>query len=160
VVLAEGRRLGGPVGVEQAELALLPQHAHECAVDQRGVHLAGGDRAREGFAVAVDGRQLDVDAGAEGERGRVGRSGRHAVQRLQEGDREVVGDHRAGEAPRRPQQVGEQAVIGRHGHAVEVGVGVHHRTGAGADRHLERGEEHVGQLPGPDAHRCEIASRP
>ena len=51
-----------------------------------------------------------------------------AVQRLQERDREVVGDDRAGEAPGVAQQAGEQRRVGGDRHAVDVGVGVHHRA--------------------------------
>ena len=47
------------------------------------------------------------------------------------------------------------------GHAVDVGVGVHDRARAAvADRHLERRQQHVGELARPDRDRREVAPGP
>ena len=117
---------GVPVGVEQPELELLPQHAPQRGVDHLDVDAAGLDLGGERLAVGVDGRQLDVDAGGQrGDRGLAIGAG-DAVQGAQEGDAEVVGDDRAVEAPGLAQQAGEQLAIGGRGDAVDVGVGAHH----------------------------------
>ncbi len=84
-----------------------------------------------------------------------------AVQGLEEGDAEVVGDHGAGESPGVAQEFGEQPVVGGGRHAVGVGVGVHHRPHAAlADRHLEGRQDHVGALAGAHADRREVAPGP
>ncbi len=90
---------GLPVGVEQPELELLPQHAPQRGVDHLDVDAPGLDLGGQRFAVGADGRQFDVDTGAQ-RRGRglaVGTG--DSVQRAQEGDAEVVGDDRARRKP-------------------------------------------------------------
>ena len=108
------------------------------------------------FAVAVDHRQFHVDARPQGQVSGAGPGTGHAVQGVQEPDREVVGDDRAGEAVAVPEQVGEQGGVGRHRDPVQVGVGVHHRPGAGPQRHLERGQQHVGQFARADGDRGHV----
>ena len=50
-------------------------------------------------------------------------------------------------------------VVGGRRHAVDVGVGVHHRAGAAlAYGHLERRQQHVGDLSRPGRHRREVAA--
>ena len=94
--------------VEQAELLLLGEHAQDRAIDEGLVDSAvahgGGERLEEGVA----GRQLDVDAGGEGELGRVSEVGRDLVHGVQERYREVVGDDDAVEAPLVAEDAGEQ----------------------------------------------------
>ncbi len=93
---------GDQLGVEQAELALLPQHALERPVDQRHVDLRRLDglepAARRSSRPSAARRRCPPSAPAPPPR--PARAG-DAVQRLQEGDREVVGDDRAGEPVRR-----------------------------------------------------------
>ncbi|MEY9490332.1 hypothetical protein RKD26_006126 [Streptomyces calvus] len=81
------------------------------------------------------------------------------MQRLQEGDAEVVGDDGALEAPRVAEQPGQQRLVGGRGHAVDVVVGVHHGPGAAlADGHLERRQQDVGPLAGAHGGGGEVAS--
>ena len=124
-----------PVRVEQAQLALLPQHAFEGAVDDGGVDRAPFHRGEQRLAVAVHGGQFDVDARGQRLPGGVAAVGRDPVQPVQERHREVVGDHGAGEAVRVAQQVREQRGVRRGREPVDVGVGVHHRPGARAQGH-------------------------
>ncbi len=70
-----------------------------CRIDAAGLDL-GGER----LAVGADGRQLDVDPGAQRGDGSPAGVGRDPVQGAQEGDAEVVGDDRAREAPGVAQQ--------------------------------------------------------
>ena len=81
------------------------------------------------------------------------------MQRLQEPDAEVVRDDRAGEPPPVPQDGGQQGVVRRRRNTVELGVGVHDgaRT-AVADRHLERRQDHVGELARADRDGRQVAS--
>ncbi len=148
----ERRRHRRPFGVEHPELRLLAKHASQRPVDEGLVDGAFFDRLHERGAEGLDRGQLDVDACRE----RVARGIRPpsavAVQLLEEGDREVVGDHGALEAPLVTEESGEKRRIGGGRDAVKVGVRVHHRADAAlADSHLERGQEHVGELA--SAHR-------
>jgi hypothetical protein len=95
---AQHRGSGVPVGVEQAQLALLAQDALERPVDQREVDLTGLEGLDERLAEAGDGGQLDVDPRVQGLPGGVGLVARDAVQGREEGHREVVGDDGAAEA--------------------------------------------------------------
>src|SRR5690606_39193610 len=120
---------------------------------------AGLDRFDEGFGEGVDGGEFDVDAGAEGEAGRLGAVRGDAVQGLQEADGEVVGDDRAGEAPFVAQQPGEQVLVGGHRDAVDLRVRVHHGPGAAeAERHLEGRQDDVGQFAGAHVGGGEVAA--
>ena len=56
-------------------------------------------RAASGVEERVAGRQLDVDAGGEGQRGRLAEVGGDGVHGVQERHGEVVGDDGAVEAP-------------------------------------------------------------
>ena len=155
---AQGGRHRLVVGVEQTEIELLREHAAERRVDEARVEHALVDRAAQRLAEGLHRRQLDVDAGLErGARG-LGPGARGAVQQVQERDREVVGDDRAGEAPLLAQQLGEQAAVSGARHAVEVGVGVHDAARpALADGHLERRQQHVGELARPHRDGREVA---
>ena len=155
------RRLGRhPVRVEQAELALLGEDTVQRPVHQRLVDQAVRECGEQRLAVGVDRGQLDVDARREGEGRCLARTRGDVVQRLEEGDREVVGGDGAGEPETVAQQVGEHRGVGRGRHSVEVVVGVHHRPDAGPDRHLERRHHHVHQLARSHRHRCEVARGP
>ena len=102
--------------------------------------------------------QLDVDAGGQRQRPGLVEVRRDPVHRGQERHRPVVGDDRAGEPPLVAQQVGQQPGVGAGRHAVDVGVGVHHRAGPGQrDRHLERRQDDVHQLAPAHRHRTVVA---
>ena len=146
-----GRLVAGrerrPAAVEQAELELLPEHPGGRAVDQLLGDVARGDRRQQRVAEAAGARQLHVKPGRERQRGRAGLVRRDPVLELDEGDREVVGYDHAVEAELVAEQGGEQVRVGAGGHAVAVDVGRHHRPGAAdPDRHLERGQDDVGEL--------------
>ena len=79
---------------------------------------------------------------------------------LQERDRVVVRDDQAVETELVPQQRGQQFAVARHRNPVDVGVGRHHRPRPAPDRHLERHQEHVGELAAADGHRRQVAGRP
>ena len=146
---------------EQAQLLLLRQRAQHGPVDERHVERAGAHAVRQRLQVGVSGGQLDVDAGLERERGRLAAVRGDRVHDLEERDREVVGDHDAVKAPPLAQDACEVLGVRRHRHAVDVGVGVHHRPGATLeDRHLERRQEDVRQLAGSRAHGRVVAARP
>ena len=81
------------------------------------------------------------------------------MQCLQEGHREVVGRHGPGETELLTEQRGQQLGVCSCRHPVGVGVGVHHRARAGSQRHLERRQDHVGQLPRAHPYRGEVARR-
>ena len=146
--LARGGGLGRPVRVEQAQLALLQQHPPQRPVDQRLVDAAGADGVEQRLAVAVDGRAArrrcrpPAPAAAASPR-----SPATPCSVLQEGDGEVVGDDRAGEAPVVAQQVGEQ----RRGRRPPGRRRCRRRSSSPsaappAQRHLERRQDHVGEL--------------
>ena len=153
------RICGRPSGIEQAELALLPQHPGRGPVDQLGRDQAVVYRGDQLGAVAADAGQFHVQAGVQGQRpGLRGRPG-HPVLGLQEGDREVVRDHDPVEAELIPQQPGQQRAVPADRDAVHIGVGRHHRAGpAEPQRHLERHQHHVGELPRPHTHRSHVAA--
>ncbi len=149
-----------PLRVEQAELDLLAQQPSGGPVDQRLGQVAPADPFHQAGAEADGVGQLHVHAGLESQRARLVGVGGDVVHRGEEGDGPVVGDHGALEAPLVAEQVGEQPAVGPGRHAVHVGVGVHHRPGAGqGDRHLERREDHVHQLP-PAHRRRAVVPRP
>ena len=88
------------------------------------------------------------------------RSAGHVVHAVEEGDREVVGDHDAVEAPLAPQDVGEVARRPGDRLAVDLGVRVHDRPRpAVADRHLERRQQHVVRPRAARVHRRVVATR-
>ena len=149
----------GPAGIEQPEVALLPQHPGRRLVHQLGQDQAVTHRADQFGTVAPDAGQLHVQAGIQGQRrGLRGRPG-HPVLGLQEGDREVVRDHHPVETELVPQQPGQQRAIPADRDAVHVGVGRHHAAGpAEPQRHLERHQHHVAELPGSHAHRGHVAA--
>lgn len=149
-----------PSRVQQPELGLLHQHPVHRPVQQRLRHPSAGDRLEQRLAVRLDGGQFDVHARRERRAGRLPEGARHAVQGLEEGDAEVVGDDGPGEAPSVAEQPGQQLLVGRRRDAVGVGVGVHHRADAAlAHRHLERRQDDVGALPAAHADRREVAAR-
>ena len=154
---------GDQSGSSRPSSRLLPQHPAQRAVDER---LVDGARRRRRDAAA---RRTSSRSGsstsmpASSACARPPRpSPRDAVQQLEERDREVVGDDGAVEAPRRraAAPVSSVAVGGRR-HAVDVGVRVHHDAHAAlADRHLERRQQHVGELARPDRDRARGCARP
>ncbi len=147
-----------PVLVQQAQFALLEQHATGRPVHQFRGDLARPDRVRQGLAVALQGGQFHVDAGRQRRVRRLGVGARHPVQRPEEADAEVVRDDRAGEPPLLPQEFGQQPGIRRGGHAVGLGVRGHHTARpALAQRHLERRQRDIGELAHPGPHGREIA---
>ena len=98
-----------------------------------GCHPLGQVRVRVGPG------QLDVDARLESELRRLAERARDAVHRPQELDGEVVGDHRAVEAPAASEQVGQKVGVRGDGHPVDLGVRVHDAAHpAVAHGHLER----------------------
>ena len=101
---------------------------------------------------SVAGRQLDVDAGLESQGGGLTAVGGDGVHDFEECHGEIVGDDNAVEAEFLPQHPGEVIGIRGHRHAVDVSVGIHHRPRAPVeDRHLERWEKDVRDLPRPRA---------
>ena len=146
VVEVDTARRRGEVGVQESQVLLLGQHPGDRPVDEGLGQIAGchpRGQAREGVGAG----ELHVDAGLEGDLRGFARRARDAVHRSEEVHREVVRHHRAVETPATPQQVGEQLARGGHGHAVDLGVGVHDGAHpAIADGHLERGQEDVLQL--------------
>ena len=119
------------------------------------------DRARAAAAPKrLDGRQLDVDARRRAPpRPPSAQSSAVAVQLLEEARSR---SSRRRPCPRSPRSSRSSSVssaaIGRRRDAVEVGVRVHHRAHAAlADRHLERRQQHVGELARSDRDRREVA---
>ena len=157
-----GRRLVlERVGFEQAELLLLRERTQHGPVDEGLVERARPDAVRQRRQVGVPGGQLDVDAGLERQRSGLAAVGGDRVHDLQERDREVVGDDDAVEAPPFAQERRQVLGVRRHRHAVDVVVGVHHRPRTALeDRHLERGQERVRDLPRTGAHRGVVAAGP
>ncbi len=155
----ERGRDGAPVRVEQAEQRLLGEDAAHRPVDQCLRDPALGDRLDQRGAEGLDGGQFDVDARPQrGARG-VGPVGGEAVQGLQEGDAEVVGDDGSLEPPGVAQQPGQQRLVGRGRHTVDVGVGVHDGAGAAlAHGHLERRQQDVGPFAGAHGRGGEVAA--
>ncbi len=150
---------GVPVRVEQAEFGLLREHPAQGPVDHRFGDPPVRHRLGQGRAEGLDGGQFDVDARPERGSGGVRPVGGDAVQGLEEGDAEVVGDDGAVEAPGVAEQSGQQVLVGRGGHAVHVRVGVHHGPGAAlADRHLEGRQQDVGTLARAHGGGCEVAA--
>ncbi len=150
------RRHRRPVEVQQAVHRLLGEHAAGRPVDQGLVQRARLDQLLQ-LPVPGGVRQLHVDA--RGQRQRPGRTRgpRDPVHRLQERDGEVVGHDDPVEPPLPAQQVGEQRLVGGTGDAVDVGVAVHHRADALAHGHLERRQDHVGELTRTHRHRGVVA---
>ncbi len=119
------------------------------------------DGPHERLAERVHRGQFHVDARLERGGRRLAEVAGRAVQGLEERHREVVRDDGALEAPGLAQQSREQVAVGGGGHAVEVGVRVHHRTRpCVAHHHLERRQQHVGELPGADGDGGQVAARP
>ena len=79
---------------------------------------------------------------------------------LQERHREIIGDDGAGETVLAPQELAQKRFISGNGHAVDVGIAVHNRPGPVPERHFERREHDVGQLPAPDRDRSEVPPGP
>ncbi len=155
----ERRRHGVPVRVEQAERHLLGEYPAQGAIDQRRRQTAVGDGLGQGGSVCLDVGQFDIDARPQRRAGCSGPVRRDAVQGLEEGDGEVVGDDGAAEAPCGAQRAGEQLLVGRGRYAVRVGVGVHHRPGTPlTDRRLEGRKQNVGPLPRPRGGGCEVTA--
>ena len=88
---------------------------------------------------------LEVEPGVDAAGGRVGEVTREVLgdQRMH---RVGVRDHEALEAERAAQHVGEQPLVARGGHAVEVHVGAHDVGRPGVDGGLERRQVDVPQL--------------
>ena len=150
-----------PVGVEQAEVELLPEHPGRRAVDDLRGHGAGRGQVEQRLAEAAGARQLDVEPGGERERRRLALAGGDRMLQFKEGDRVIVGDDHPVEAVLPAQQGGQQAGIRAGGHAVDVDVARHHRARAAEpDGHLERGEDDVGELARPHGHRGMVPSGP
>ncbi len=158
VEVDRGRRVVVEGRVEQPQLELLPQDPQHRPVDERLVDAPGADRLGQRRRVRVAGGQFDVDTGGQRLDGGVAEVARDVVQQVQERHAEVVRDDRPVEAPLIAQHAGEQARIGRDRYAVDLGVRVHHRAGVAVqDRHLERDQQHVGDLAGAGVDRGEVA---
>jgi hypothetical protein len=149
-----------PCRIQHAELAFLPQHPGRCPVGQFPGHPAVANQAGERLTVTPHVRQFHVHARCERERGGLRRRSRDTVQARKMRNALVVRDHDAAEAELAAQQAGQQRPVRRDRHAVDVGVGGHHRSRARPDRHLERRQDHVGELPHPHGHRSEVAPGP
>jgi hypothetical protein len=107
---------------------------------------------------AIVGGQLDVEAGVEGQRRRLGAVEREIVVLVQQADADVVGDDQAVEAPLLPEHLGQQAARGMARLVVDVVVGGHHGSRMRLlHRHLERQQEAVVQLAPPEMHRSMVA---
>lgn len=89
---AQGGRARVPVGVEESEFDLLPQHPAHRPVDQVRVHQPLLHGVDERVAEAPLLGQFDVHPGPQGECARVGQIGRHPVGVHQERQGPVVGD--------------------------------------------------------------------
>ena len=135
------------------------QHPPGGPVDELLGHLAAAHRARPAGAEADGVGQLDVDAGRERQRAGLAGVRGDAVHGREERHRPVVGDDGAGEPPLVAQQLGEQPGSAAGGHAVDLGVGVHHRAGAAQrERHLERRQDDVQQLAAAHRHGAVVAA--
>ena len=126
------RRVVDVRSLEETELELREQHPGR----RRGRRTSSGDlpvldRRDQRGAVAVGGRQLDVDAGAERDRRRLTGVGREVVVVLELTDREVVGHDATVETPLVAEDPGQQVGVRRARHAVELLVRVHHRPHPG-----------------------------
>ena len=139
---------------EQAELELGPQHPLDGTVED----LDGDDSAVDGVdqwrPVAVGHRELDVEPGRQRHGCGLGGIGDEVVVALELAHREVVGDDVAIEAPLVAEDGRQQFVRCTARDAVELVVGVHHRTQARRpDGRLERVEIHLEELTGGDVRR-------
>ena len=92
-----GRLVEG--GVEEPKRFLLPQHALHGAVHDLHGNAALVDGAPQRLEVRIAAWELDVHAGCEGLAGGIREVVGQAMQHLEEGDAEVVGDHHSIEAP-------------------------------------------------------------
>ena len=112
------------------------------------------ERGQQRRAVAVGVRQLDVQSGGEGHRGRLLGARREAVVLGQLAHREVVRDHHAVEAPLLPQELGQEPAVAAARHPVELVVGVHERAQPGrAHDGLERVQVDLAELARAEVHR-------
>ena len=90
----------------------------------------------------------------------LGRVGRDAVHRREERHRPVVGHHRSGEAPLIAQHLSQQPGIRAGRDAVDIGIRVHHRSGAGRDDgRLERRKDDIEHLAPTHRYRPVVARR-
>ncbi|GAA0958155.1 hypothetical protein GCM10009550_46340 [Actinocorallia libanotica] len=130
---------GGHAGTgDQSGPRLDLQHPGHRPVDHPLVQTAARDLLHQVGEVPCLG-QLGVQPGRERLRRRLARLGGDAVAGPQHVDRLVVADDQAGEAELAAQQPGQQPVVGRRGHPVDVIVGVHDDRQSGlGDRAAER----------------------
>ncbi len=146
--------------LEQAQPELGSQHPSHGAIDVLDRQQPTFERRRHPGWELHRRRQLDVEPGTQGHRGRRGSVLGDPRELVQERDRAVVGDHEAVEAPRVAQGFGEQPVRRRGLLAVDFLVAVHHRaSGPGLHRHLERQQEDVAHLTATDVRRGKVPAR-
>ena len=137
-------RVRAAVGiVEQAQRGLGPQHPAHRLVHPRHRHGAGAHQFR--YVLQEQARDhADVHPGHDRQaRGVATVLGEAVGHQLLLGG--VVRQHEALEVPVVPKDLGQQLVIGRGRHAVDVVEGAHDRQAAGVHRRLERRQEDPAQ---------------
>ena len=95
--------------LEQAELRFHAQDALDGRVHKVDADLTRIERGAQRIAVAVAGRQLDVNPGVEGKAGSLGGGGRHPVIGVDHRDGFVIGHEQPIETQLAAQQIGQDA---------------------------------------------------
>ena len=150
--------------VEQAQAELPFEHRRHQFVELRFAEHAFADQFGE-VEVAIGLGQLDVDAGADGERaGLLLVSGDVVPVRVgtiaQLPDGVIVGDDEAAKPPLLAQDVAQQPAAGMRGNTVDLVVRSHDTNGAApVERFPERKQKRLAQQPLGDIRRSAVDSR-
>ncbi len=130
--------------LEEAEAVLQLEDAAHGLVEERHRHHAGGHQLRE-VVLIRQGGHLEIHA-------RLERDARdRALVRADAvgnelGHRGPVAHHQSREAPLVLEQAADEPGVGRHGHAVQIVEGRHHRHHAGRDAGVEGRQVHLAEL--------------
>ena len=125
------RRVGGIRGVEQPQLEFHAQDAAHGIVEPREGHRAVFHQFGQ---IAVEGvtAHVHIQTGVDGLCGGIGEVfGKSLRNKLRHGI--PVGHHESGKLPALLENLGEGAVVGGAGHAVDIVERTHHRGGSGID---------------------------
>ena len=122
--------------VEQAERFLQIENSLDSAIDVRLLDQPSLQRLRQSSSIGIT-HEIDIDARLESGGCRFGHVA-HGTVRQQFGDRVVVADHDAVEAPLIADQIVQYGLVRRHRNAGEIVKARHERNGARIHRGLER----------------------